>query len=148
MSKGLIEGLIGLVVLVVIAVPVVNAVDDYVNAVPDDKFYRIHTDFNKIGGVKRGMEVRLGGIQIGSIGSMELDQLDVIAKVTLYIDRKYKLPIDTEVSVKSAGVLGGSYINLQPGTSEERVEPGGRLENVINVSSLEDEIAQVAFGSD
>ncbi len=148
MSKALMEGLIGLVLLVVIAVPVVNAVDDYVNAIPDDKFYTVYTDFNKIGGVKRGMEVRLGGIQIGSIGAMELDQLDVIAKVTLHIDREYLLPVDTQVSVKSAGVLSGSYINLQPGSSDERVEPGGRFENVVDVSSLEDEIAQVAFGGD
>jgi phospholipid/cholesterol/gamma-HCH transport system substrate-binding protein len=146
MSRSVLETLIGVVLVVVVAVPAVflalrvsesDAADTYV----------LSAHFNKVGGLQEGNDVKVAGIRIGRVIRQYLDLENLQAVVEFTIDSRYHLPVDTEVTIASAGLFAGNFLKLDPGSSDDRLEPGGVLENVKDVASLEDEIAAVAFGT-
>ena len=142
------EVILGLLVIAAIVIPVSVSIARNREAAKLDTYYPLRAEFNKLGGVKPGMDVRLAGIRIGYVGGLTLDQENVLAVLDLRIDTEYQLPVDTKVSVKSTGAFGAYYVNLEPGPSTDRMKSGDLFTNVQDVSSLEDEIAAVAFGTD
>lgn len=146
MSRLALETLIGIVLVVVIAVPAV-VLALRVSESDADQTYMLSAHFNKVGGLQEGNDVKVAGIRIGRVVRQYLDMNELQAVVQFTIDSRYRLPVDTEVTIASAGLFAGNFLKLDPGTSEERLEPGGVLENVKDVASLEDEIAAVAFGT-
>jgi phospholipid/cholesterol/gamma-HCH transport system substrate-binding protein len=72
--------------------------------------------------------VKIGGVAIGKVASIELDPQKLDAVVVLDIDSRYKdLPIDTSASILTGGLLGESYIGLQPGGDMEVLKPGEEI---------------------
>jgi len=90
--------------------------------------YRVVAQFDNIGAVNVGTDVRMAGIKIGSVVAQELDPETYQARVTLVIDPKLKLADDTSAKISSEGLLGASYIALEPGGSETLIEDGGEIQ--------------------
>jgi phospholipid/cholesterol/gamma-HCH transport system substrate-binding protein len=61
------------------------------------------------------------------------------------INDSIRLADDTAVRVSSAGILGGKYIKLEPGTSKQMLAGGGELTNTKDVISLEELLGKVIF---
>ncbi len=126
MQRGMIETLMGAVVLGVAALFLVFA---YSAAnLRASTGYDVTARFNKIGGVKIGSDVRVSGISVGSVTGLALDPNTFQAIVTLTLDDGYKFTDDTSAAIASEGLLGGNYIELVPGGSPMTIEPGGRIE--------------------
>ena len=67
--------------------------------------------------------MKIGGVTIGQVAEIKLDPVKFDSIVTLDINNRYKdLPADTSAGILTSGLLGESYIGLQPGGDPETLE--------------------------
>ena len=143
MSGNVIETVMGAVVLVVAAVFLFFAYStSQVRAVQG---YEVTAQFERVGALRDGGDVRIAGVKIGSIVSETLDPKTFLADVRMSIDPAYKLPDDTVAEIVSNGLLGDQYMSLVPGGSEQMIPPGGRIKFTQAPVSLENLIGQMIF---
>ena len=69
--------------------------------------------FNYIEGINDNTEVQIAGIKVGEISKITLSTDKVI--VNGYIDRKYNIPNDSILKIKSDGIFGKKTIFIEPG---------------------------------
>ena len=107
--------------------------------------YEVKATFLKVGGLERGSDVRISGIDVGTVTSQTLNPETFQAQVIMSIDPSVVLPADTEASIVSDGLLGGKYVNLVPGRASERIAAGGVVSKTKDSQSLEDLVGQIIF---
>ena len=107
--------------------------------------YEVKATFLKVGGLERGSDVRISGIDVGTVTSQTLNPETFQAQVIMSIDPSVVLPADTEASIVSDGLLGGKYVNLVPGRASERIAAGGVVSKTKDYQSLEDLVGQIIF---
>lgn len=98
--------------------------------------------FDQIGGLKPRAPIVVGGVKIGQVRAIELDE-DLRARVLLDVDERIELPSDTSASILTSGVLGDQYIELEPGGEDELLGPGDEIEFTQGAVILERLIGQV-----
>lgn len=109
------------------------------------KTYLLNAQFDDISGVKEGADVQVAGVVVGRVEKIWLSE-DDLATVSIRIDRKLRVPVDSMASVKSQGIIGDKYIQLTLGGDEEYMKPGETIvdtESSVNIESL---ISKFAFG--
>ena len=137
------ETLVGAAVVAVAAVFLVFAYDRA--GVADVSGATYHAEFDSIGSLKPGDDVRIAGIRIGTVTSTELDQDWYLARVTMSIESGVALPQDTILTVASSGLLGGNYISMHPGAGAEA--PDGHLfTDTHGAIDLIDVVSRSMFG--
>lgn len=138
-----IETVLGAVVLVIAAMFLVFAYSaSDLRAVTG---YDVTATFQKVGGLERGSDVRISGINVGTVTDQRLDPQTFEAKVTMSISPDVQLPADTVAAIVSDGLLGGKYINLVPGQKAERIAAGGVITHTRDFQSLEDLVGEIIF---
>jgi len=99
---------------------------------------RVLAKFNKVDGLSEGSAVRMGGVRIGSVAKMDLDE-KYRAVVTLDIDKGYPYPKDTSASIHTDGLFGGKFVVLEPGAEEAVIQTGDEIfltQDAVIVSEL------------
>ena len=109
--------------------------------------YQVDARFSSASGLVTGADVRLSGIKVGSVVDQRLDTDTFEAIVTLSVAPEVKLPNDTSAQIASEGLLGGSYVSLQPGGAEEMLAAGDTIEYTQGAVDLMSLIGQAVFGS-
>ena len=71
---------------------------------------------------------------------------DYAARVTMRINEGVGLQSDAIVSVKTKGLIGEKFVQINPGGSDKIVPPGGRLAEVEPPVDMEELIAKYVFG--
>ena len=143
MKRNIIETVIGAVVLVVAAVFLTFS---YQTAnVGSVSGYKVTASFTGIGGLKVGDDVQISGVKVGSIANVDLDSQTYLANVTMSIDPSVKLPTDTAALISSESLLGGRYLQLEPGADEEMIENGGSIQYTQAPQNLEQLLGQFIF---
>lgn len=89
--------------------------------------YELLARFDRVDGVSVGTDVRMAGIKIGSVTSQELDQKSYRAVVKMNIKPGIDLPEDSSVKVASEGLLGGTFLSVSPGGSDDMMKPGSEF---------------------
>lgn len=92
--------------------------------------------FDQIGGLKQRSQVVVGGVKVGQVRRISLDE-DLRAVVLLDVDRGLRLPTDTSASILTSGVLGDQYVELEPGAEEEVLQSGDEIQFTQNAVVLE-----------
>jgi len=116
--------------------------------------YKLYAKFDNIGGLKVRSPIKVGGVVVGRVSDISLDEEDYTPVVTLDIDTQYNnFSEATSVSILTAGLLGEQYIGLLPGFMDESVttlEAGDFIEDTKPALVLEELIGQFLFsqGSD
>lgn len=114
--------------------------------------YMLKAKFDNIGGLKARSAVKVGGVTVGRVESIALDEEDFTPVVTLAISKDYdSFPDTTSVAILTSGLLGEQYIGLQPGFSFGDVEnlgDGDFIEDTKSALVLEDLIGQFLFSRD
>lgn len=143
MKRNAVETVLGAVVLLVAGMFVYFA---YTTAqLQSVKGYQLSANFFKIGGLTTGSDVRVSGIKVGTVTDSRLDSTTFDAIIEMAIEPSVKLPKDTVASIGSEGIVGGKYVNLTPGTSEDLLESGGRITETKSFRSLEDQVGEIIF---
>lgn len=113
----------------------------------DQGGYRISARFHKADGLVDGSDVKIAGIRVGTVSKMTIDPTTYAAVVEMSIHHQIKLPTDTSASIISENLLGGKYLDLQPGGDEEMMKEGSEIENTQSSVILESLIGQFIFGN-
>ena len=66
--------------------------------------------FNYVEGINIDSEVQLAGIKIGDINKINLSEDEVV--INGYIDKKYNIPEDSIVKIKSNGIFGKKVMSM------------------------------------
>ena len=143
MGRNIIETILGAVVLAVAAVFLFFAYN--LAEAETVKGYEINAAFYKIGGLKKGSDVRISGIKVGTVVDLRIDAETYDAIVSMSVADGVKLPVDTVAGIASEGVLGGKYLRLEPGTEKTYLKPGETIVKTKDFRSLEDQVGEIIF---
>jgi len=91
--------------------------------------YDLQARFASADGIANGTDVRLHGIKIGTVSSMNLDPKTYQAVVHVQIRNDVKIPDDSTIKITASGILGGNYVAISPGGSEKMLMAGGEIPN-------------------
>ncbi|MFC4729178.1 outer membrane lipid asymmetry maintenance protein MlaD [Coralloluteibacterium thermophilus] len=110
--------------------------------------YEVVARFANVGELRVRAPVKIGGVAIGQVKSIELDPERFDALVTLSLDPAYgaELPADTDARILTAGLLGERYIGLGPGGDPEPLGEGGEIIYTQSAVVLEELIGKYIFG--
>lgn len=90
--------------------------------------YELTARFSNLGQLRLQAPVKIGGVVVGRVEKVDLDPVRFDSVVTLAIDNRYKdLPGDTSAAILTSGLLGESFIGLQPGGDPEPLQPGDEI---------------------
>ena len=89
--------------------------------------YPLTARFSTLGQLRLQAPVRIGGVAVGRVAKIDLDPKRFDAVVTLDIDQRYQLPADTSAGIFTSGLLGESYVGLQPGGDPENLKSGEEI---------------------
>ena len=90
--------------------------------------YEVFATYTAIDGVSVGTEVLLAGVKVGSVTGKVYEHDGHLATISMAIDNRYQLPIDSVAMIVSKGMLGGKLIKLDPGGEEEMMKSGDAFE--------------------
>jgi phospholipid/cholesterol/gamma-HCH transport system substrate-binding protein len=109
--------------------------------------YPLKARFTNLGQLRTSAPVKIGGVVIGKVADIQLDPVKFDAVVTLSIDDRYKdLPTDTSAGILTGGLLGDSYIGLQPGGDPETLKPGEEIAFTTPAVDLIQMVGKYMFG--
>jgi phospholipid/cholesterol/gamma-HCH transport system substrate-binding protein len=89
--------------------------------------YALTATFNRIDGLAVGSAVRLGGVQIGAVKELRLDE-HFRAVAVLRMDSEIGLPADTSIAIHTDGLFGTKYLELEPGGDPETFKDGDSIQ--------------------
>jgi len=145
MGKNLVETLMGAVVLAVAGVFLAFA---YTTAdIRPVRGYTVTAKFKAIDGVRLGTDIKISGIKVGTVVAQRLDPESFEAVLTFAIDAAVKLPTDSSAQVTSEGLLGGTYIALQPGADDRNLANGGEIKFTQSPVNIVQMLGRFIFNS-
>ncbi len=109
------------------------------------KSYQVKVPFTEASQLAEQSDVRISGVDVGKVESIELGPKGKEAVALLNIDDKYApLPASTRAMLRTKTLLGETYVELSPGTSDEPpLEDGDILPSAQVTDSVQlDEIFQ------
>lgn len=122
--------------VVVIALVFSFSFSNWGRSFSNDKTYELHALFEEIGNLRVGSPVKLSGVPVGRISVIKLNN-DYQAEVVFRISKAVKLPVDSSVKVVTQGLLGGNYLLVSPGVSEEFLRPYSQVQRSYSAFILE-----------
>jgi phospholipid/cholesterol/gamma-HCH transport system substrate-binding protein len=106
--------------------------------------YEVVAQFENVGSLKPGAAVSMAGVTVGRVESITFDQQVYKAVVRMRINSRYdRIPKDSDASIMTSGLLGGQYVGITAGGSEEYLKDGDRIELVQDALVLENLINQL-----
>ncbi len=101
----------GVVALLVLALKVANA-----GISGNGETYSLYAKFDNIGSLKVRSPIKVGGVVVGRVESIQLDPNDYTPVVHMKISTDYSnFSETTSVNILTSGILGEQYLGLNPG---------------------------------
>ena len=113
-----------------------------------DKTYSVKAKFDQVEGIIIGSDIRLSGIKIGSVVGLKLDPYNYNAVMTIAVNSVVQLPVDSSLKIVTSGLLGGKYVLIDAGSSEEMIQPDGEIKYTQSSINLESLISKFMFNLD
>jgi phospholipid/cholesterol/gamma-HCH transport system substrate-binding protein len=120
MSKSRLEWKVGLFVVVGLVLLAVLCIE-FSKGLNFHKTYNIYLRANNVNGLKSRASVSMSGVQVGTVGDIQLAQGGRSATITLKILKDYTIHKDAAFTVDQAGFLGDMYVSIRP--TENKREP-------------------------
>ncbi|HSW69343.1 MAG TPA: outer membrane lipid asymmetry maintenance protein MlaD [Gammaproteobacteria bacterium] len=108
--------------------------------------YNVTAAFDDIGQLKVRAAVKISGVSIGEVSSIQLDPTSYKAVVTMHIYSAMKdIPDDSSAAILTAGLLGDNYIEISPMYSSSFLKNGSEIKDTNAAMILEKLIGQLLF---
>jgi phospholipid/cholesterol/gamma-HCH transport system substrate-binding protein len=103
------------------------------------KSYQLTVVFSNVGGIVRDANVLYGGISVGKVREITLDQQGLLkVNVKLDIYETVKIRKDAKFVINQSGLLGDRYIDVMPqGATADFLGPGDTVEGSTSVDLSE-----------
>lgn len=111
-----------------------------------DDYISLHARFGSVSGLRVNSPVEIGGINVGRVEKLTLDQEKQMALVEIKIKKDIKVYDDAYASIKTAGLIGDKFIRIEPGGGGEILKPGGIITDTATPTDIDDLISKYAFG--
>tara|TARA_B100001094_G_scaffold131698_1_gene127476 strand:+ start:272 stop:712 length:441 start_codon:yes stop_codon:yes gene_type:complete len=144
MKENVLEILIGSIVLIFAFVFVIFSLS---SAGLQQKGKFINAEFGNIAGLKVGDDVLIAGIKVGEVSSNTLDSKSYLAIVKLNLKNNIFIPDDSIAKISSASLLGGQYVEIIPGASDEMLKDDETIYDSRDPVSLTDLLGQAVFSA-
>jgi phospholipid/cholesterol/gamma-HCH transport system substrate-binding protein len=109
-------------------------------------YYTLYARFSSVSGLRVDSPVEIDGIEVGRVDQLNLDQDKQIAVVALKIEKGFKVYEDATASIKTSGLIGDKFINIEPGGGGDILKPGGTITETNSPVDVEDLISKYVFG--
>ncbi len=110
--------------------------------------YILHTRVDDARGVRKGDPIVLRGVNIGRVQKFDIDKSganQTAVNIFMEIEGEYKVPKDSFVEIRSASLIQGMVVAIDPGTSNEAAKQGDELQHrVASAPNLMDQASAVA----
>ena len=110
--------------------------------------YELSASFRSLEGVSVGTDVRLAGVKIGTVSSVELDPETYRADTIVSVNRDTQIPDDSAIVISSEGLLGGNFVEVVPGGSPFFLEAGDEIVDTQGAVSLISLLLKFVSGGD
>ena len=108
--------------------------------------YVLNASFRSLEGVTVGTDVRLAGVTVGKVSAISLNPDSFRADMQITLDAGLELPDDTAIIIASEGLLGGNFVELQPGGSPFNYASGDMIVDTQGSVSLLNLLIKFAAG--
>ena len=108
----------------------------------DGIYYPLKARFGRTDGLMLGDSVRLAGITVGRVIDAHLDE-HFNAVLTLDIKDGIQIPTDSSAAIVSSGLMGGKYIEIEPGGDEEYLQPQDEFSYTQDAMVLEELVDRI-----
>lgn len=116
--------------------------------------WKLYATFDNIGGLKVSSPVKIGGVVIGRVTDISLDDKTLSPRVTMDISDAYadKIPDTSSLAIRTQGLLGEQFLALNlgfddPELGSSMLKDGGTLRDTKSAMVLEDLIGQFLYKS-
>lgn len=111
--------------------------------------YVLKANFSNIGGLKPRSRVTIGGVNVGRVKSITLDEksgnYDAVVELAMNLELTNKIPDDSSASIRTAGLIGDNFIAIAPGGSDTFLKSGDMIEETHSAMVLEELINKYLF---
>jgi phospholipid/cholesterol/gamma-HCH transport system substrate-binding protein len=146
MKKNIVDFWVGLFVLVGFAALLFLALKaGNMSTFSFSKTYSVSAVFDNIGGLKPRAPVKSAGVVVGRVASIDFDDQNYQAKVTLNLDEKFHFPKDSSARILTSGLLGEQYIGLEAGGDEKLLGENSKITQTQSAIVLESLISQFLY---
>lgn len=108
--------------------------------------YEVDVFFDNVTGLKTNSPVEIAGIEVGLVQAIRLDENK--ARVTLLLQPNVKIKADAAATIRTRGVMGDKFVEIDPGTDVFPViGDGGRIvhgETPADLDALFSKIGEIA----
>lgn len=109
--------------------------------------YDLTARFDRVDGIRAGTDVRISGIKVGTVTSTVLDGHTYQAVVSISVLPDVKIPANSSLKVASEGLLGSSYLSIEPGGADDMLKSGGQIRYTQGSVDLIGLVSKAMFGS-
>ena len=108
--------------------------------------YSLYAKFNTVSGLREGNPVNMLGLEIGRVQKFTMDQENQVVKVELIINKGIEIFDDAIASIKTEGLIGDKYLELDSGGGGDLLVHGDTITDTNSPTSIMDLISKYAFG--
>ncbi len=104
-----------------------------------DGSYPLSARFDNVDGIGIGSDVRVGGIKVGVVSDLTLDQETYEAVMSLRVREGVAIPADSTAAIVSESLLGSRYVDVTPGGDTVVLSAGDIIrftQSAVNLESL------------
>ena len=111
-----------------------------------DEYYSLYARFATVSGLRVGNLIEIGGIEVGRVERLNIDQENQMSVVELKIRKDIKVYDDASASIRTAGLIGDKFVKIEAGGAGELLKPGGIIAETTSPMDLDELIGKYAFG--
>ena len=146
MKKYAMETIVGIFVVIgLLCIGYMTVKLGHVSILGDDS-YSLIARFTSVSSLRVGNSVDMLGMEIGRVEKLPMDQEKQKAGVELRIRNGIKIYDDAIASIKTEGLSGDKYLNIDPGGGGKLLKPGSAITETQAAVEITDLISKYAFG--
>jgi phospholipid/cholesterol/gamma-HCH transport system substrate-binding protein len=112
-----------------------------------DDYYPLYARFNSVSGLRTDSPVEIYGLDVGHIERLTIDKENQAALVELRIRRDIDVFDDACATIKTSGLIGDRFVNIDPGGGGDILKPGGTITETGSPLDIEDLVGKYVFGN-
>lgn len=111
-----------------------------------ENVYTVYARFTSVTGLRVSSSVQVFGIEAGSVSLLTIDNERQVAVVGMNIRKNVTIYGDATATISTMGLIGDTYIRIDPGGAGEPLKSGGYIVNTVTPPSLDELIGRYIFG--